>query len=137
MACARPDDVVVHEPTPATGRTVDTTIRANTALEGAPNDVSFTGTGSFRLHNVHSGKVLDNPGASRTDGQPMDQWADTDSPNQWWKLVPAGTGGHFNLVNGSSGLCLDVEAASTEDGARIVQMPADGAAGQEWVIVGL
>ena len=93
--------------------------------------------GSFRLRNVHSGKVLDNPGASRTDGQPMDQWADTDSPNQWWKLVPAGTGGHFNLVNGSSGLCLDVEAASTEDGARIVQMPADGAAGQEWAIVGL
>ncbi|MCX5388589.1 RICIN domain-containing protein [Streptomyces sp. NBC_00094] len=39
---SRADRVVVHELTPAPGRTVDTTIRANTALEGVPNDVSFT-----------------------------------------------------------------------------------------------
>ncbi|WP_329624964.1 RICIN domain-containing protein [Streptomyces sp. NBC_01255] len=93
--------------------------------------------GSFRLSNVNSGKVLDNPGASTSPGEPLDQWTDTDSPNQWWKLVPAGTSGHYHLVNGSSGLRAAVENGSTSEGARIVQMPADGSAGQEWALVAL
>ncbi|MET9730268.1 RICIN domain-containing protein [Streptomyces sp. NPDC006458] len=93
--------------------------------------------GSFRLSNVNSGKVLDNPGASTTQGQPLDQWTDTDSPNQWWRLVPTGTSGVYHLVNGSSGLRADVENGSTSDGARIVQMPASGAASQQWTIVAL
>ncbi|MGW8888632.1 glycosyl hydrolase family 95 catalytic domain-containing protein [Streptomyces sp. NPDC055749] len=93
--------------------------------------------GSFRLSNLHSGKILDNPGASTTHGQPLDQWTDTDAPNQWWTLVPAGAGGRYHLVNVSSGLRAAVENGSTGDGARIVQLPADGSAGQEWTIVGL
>ncbi|MFF5789782.1 RICIN domain-containing protein [Streptomyces sp. NPDC012693] len=93
--------------------------------------------GTFRLSNVNSDKVLDNPGASTTAGQPLDQWTDTDAPNQWWKLVPAGTSGTYRLVNGSSGMYATVENGSTGDGARIVQLPADGSAGQEWTVVGL
>ncbi|WP_406447989.1 RICIN domain-containing protein [Streptomyces sp. NBC_00876] len=93
--------------------------------------------GSFRLSNLNSGKVLDNPAASTTHGQPLDQWTDTDAPNQWWKLVPAGTAGHYHLVNVSSGLYAAVENGSTGDGARIVQLPADGSAGQDWTIAGL
>ncbi|MEU2242593.1 RICIN domain-containing protein [Streptomyces sp. NPDC018338] len=93
--------------------------------------------GSFRLSNVHSGKVLDNPGASTSPGQPLDQWRDTDSPNQWWKLTPSGTAGHYHLVNCSSGLRADVEDGSTSEGARIVQLPADGSARQEWALIGL
>ncbi|MFB7950092.1 RICIN domain-containing protein [Kitasatospora phosalacinea] len=38
---SRADDVVVHELLPATGRTVDTTVTAYTALDGAPADVAF------------------------------------------------------------------------------------------------
>ncbi|MFE2558366.1 RICIN domain-containing protein [Streptomyces sp. NPDC059352] len=93
--------------------------------------------GTFRLSNVHSGKVLDNPGASTTHGEPLDQWTDTDSPNQWWDLVAAGTSGHYHLVNRASGLRVAVENGSTNDGARIVQVPADSSAGQEWEIVTL
>ncbi|MEU9671794.1 RICIN domain-containing protein [Streptomyces bobili] len=93
--------------------------------------------GSFHLPNVHSGKVLDNPGASTTPGQALDQWTDTDSPNQWWKLVPSWTSGYYHLVNGSSGLYAGVENGSKSNGARIVQLSADGSAGQEWAIVGL
>ncbi|MEU2509189.1 RICIN domain-containing protein [Streptomyces sp. NPDC007863] len=93
--------------------------------------------GSFRLSNVHSGKVLDNPGASTAPGQALDQWTDTDSPNQWWKLVPSATSGHYHLVNGSSGLYAGVANGSTEAGTGIVQLPADGTAGQEWTIVPL
>lgn len=93
--------------------------------------------GSFRLSNVKSAKVLDNPGASTTPGEPLDQWTDTDSPNQWWKLEPAGAAEHYHLVNVASGLFAAVENGSTSDGARIVHMPADGSAGQEWKVVAL
>ncbi|MFJ6433390.1 glycosyl hydrolase family 95 catalytic domain-containing protein [Streptomyces sp. NPDC091416] len=93
--------------------------------------------GSFRLSNVKSEKVLDNPGTSTTPGERLDQWTDTDSPNQWWKLEPAGAAERYRLVNVASGLYAAVEDGSTGDGARIVQMPADGSAAQEWVITGL
>ncbi|MFF5985172.1 RICIN domain-containing protein [Streptomyces olindensis] len=43
---SRADQVVVHELLPATGRTVDTTISVNTALEGAPTSVTYTTTAS-------------------------------------------------------------------------------------------
>ncbi|MER5966229.1 RICIN domain-containing protein [Streptomyces sp. NPDC002057] len=93
--------------------------------------------GTFRLTNVHSDKVLDNPGTSMTPGQALDQWTDTDSPNQWWALVSAGASGRYHLINRASGLRASVESGSTDDGARIVQMPADNSAGQEWTIVPL
>ncbi|MCX4862863.1 RICIN domain-containing protein [Streptomyces sp. NBC_00257] len=41
---SRADEAVVHELLPADGRTVDTTIKVNTALEGVPDDVAFTTT---------------------------------------------------------------------------------------------
>ncbi|MGW8350912.1 glycosyl hydrolase family 95 catalytic domain-containing protein [Streptomyces wedmorensis] len=39
---SRADKVVVQEMLPASGRTVDMTIKVNTALEGVPGDVAFT-----------------------------------------------------------------------------------------------
>ncbi|MFI1188390.1 glycosyl hydrolase family 95 catalytic domain-containing protein [Streptomyces californicus] len=39
---SRADEVVVHELLPAAGRTVETTIKVNTALEGVPGDVTFS-----------------------------------------------------------------------------------------------
>ncbi|MGW2306180.1 glycosyl hydrolase family 95 catalytic domain-containing protein [Streptomyces sp. NPDC001809] len=105
---------------------------ANQQWRLAPNH-----DGTFRLSNVHSGKVLDNPGTSTTPGQALDQWTDTDSPNQWWDLVSAGAGGRYHLINRASGLRASVENGSTDDGARIVQLPADRSAGQEWTIVAL
>ncbi|MFD8720748.1 glycoside hydrolase N-terminal domain-containing protein [Streptomyces sp. NPDC059629] len=39
---SRADKVIVHEPTPAPGRTVDTTLSADTALTGVPSSISFT-----------------------------------------------------------------------------------------------
>ncbi|WP_055526518.1 glycosyl hydrolase family 95 catalytic domain-containing protein, partial [Streptomyces graminilatus] len=41
---SRADKVVVHELLPATGRTVDTTLSVNTALEGTPSSVTFATT---------------------------------------------------------------------------------------------
>ncbi|MFF9808345.1 glycoside hydrolase N-terminal domain-containing protein [Streptomyces coeruleorubidus] len=39
---SRGDNVIVHELIPATGRTVDTTLSVNTALDGLPTSLSFT-----------------------------------------------------------------------------------------------
>lgn len=39
---SRADKVIVHELTPAPGRTVDTTLSVNTALDGVPTGVGFT-----------------------------------------------------------------------------------------------
>ncbi|MFJ8113974.1 glycosyl hydrolase family 95 catalytic domain-containing protein [Streptomyces sp. NPDC096132] len=41
---SRADDVIVHELQAATGRTVDTTLSVNTALDGVPTSVSFSTT---------------------------------------------------------------------------------------------
>ncbi|WP_329343523.1 RICIN domain-containing protein [Streptomyces sp. NBC_01352] len=41
---SRADQVIVHELLPATGRTIDTTLSVNTALDGVPTSVSFSTT---------------------------------------------------------------------------------------------
>ncbi|WP_035840110.1 glycosyl hydrolase family 95 catalytic domain-containing protein [Kitasatospora azatica] len=41
---SRADKVIVHELLPATGRTIDTTLSVNTALDGVPTSVSFSTT---------------------------------------------------------------------------------------------
>ncbi|MEV4560342.1 RICIN domain-containing protein [Kitasatospora sp. NPDC049285] len=41
---SRADQVIVHELLPATGRTVDTTLSVNTALDGVPAGVAYTTT---------------------------------------------------------------------------------------------
>ncbi|WP_405656709.1 glycosyl hydrolase family 95 catalytic domain-containing protein [Streptomyces sp. NBC_00079] len=43
---SRADQVIVHELLPATGRTVDTTLSVNTALDSTPSSVSFATTAS-------------------------------------------------------------------------------------------
>ncbi|WP_435851172.1 RICIN domain-containing protein [Streptomyces tibetensis] len=67
----------------------------------------------------------------------MDQWSDTNSSNQWWKLVPASTSGYYRLVNVKSGLCADVQGNSTDNRAGVIQWPATSGSNQEWQLVGL
>ncbi|MFI5794549.1 glycosyl hydrolase family 95 catalytic domain-containing protein [Streptomyces sp. NPDC051677] len=44
---SRADDVIVHELLPAAGRTVDTTLSVNTALDGTPSTVAFATTATL------------------------------------------------------------------------------------------
>lgn len=104
---------------------------ANQQWRLLPND-----DGSFRLANVHSGKVLDSPGGS-AQGAALDQWTDTTSANQAWKLVPASTAGYYRLVNVRNGWCADVSGASTADGASVIEWPVTSGANQEWQTVAL
>ncbi|MFI2206633.1 discoidin domain-containing protein [Streptomyces sp. NPDC020192] len=84
--------------------------------------------GTYKLVNRNSGKVLDSPGGS-AQGTNLDQWTDTSSDNQWWKLVPSTTSGYYRLVNVHTGWCAD--------GANVIQWPTTGGANQDWQLVAL
>ncbi|GAA4628147.1 hypothetical protein GCM10023196_043340 [Actinoallomurus vinaceus] len=84
-------------------------------------------TGPFKLVNRNSGKVLDDPGGSPNAGTALDQWSDTNSSNQWWKLVPAATSGYYRLVNIKSGLCADVQSGPPPTAPRSSSGPPTAA----------
>ncbi|WP_328435818.1 RICIN domain-containing protein [Streptomyces sp. NBC_00425] len=111
--------------------------RSSPASRSAGDDTGRPAKGEGRLSNVHSGRVLDNPGASTSAGTALDQWQDTNAGNQWWKLVPAATSGSYHLVNVKSGLHADVQSGSAADGAKVVQWPAGSGSHQEWQPVGV
>jgi Ricin-type beta-trefoil lectin domain-like len=90
--------------------------------------------GGYKLVNVNSSKVLDDPGASKTNGTQLDQATDTNSSNQWWNVVSLGSG-YYSLVSQSSGEDADVSGASTANGAAVIQRPSTGGTNQQWSLV--
>lgn len=83
-----------------------------------------------------AGEAFPNSPSGSAQGAGLDQSSDTDSDNQWWKLVPA-TSGYYRLVNVGNGWCADVKDASTADGAAIIQWPNTGGTNQEWQVIAL
>jgi len=107
------------------------TIGAGGSTTVTPNTTVST---TFKLVNRHSGKALDDPGASRSAGTALIQWTVNDGANQHWTFTPA-AGGAFTVTNVSSGLLIDVNGGSTADDATIIQWSADGGANQLWTLV--
>ena len=70
-------------------------------------------------------------------GANLDQWTDSGSDNQWWKLVPSKTVGYYQLVNVRNGWCADVKDAATTDGVKVIQWPATDGSNQDWQLVAL
>ncbi|WP_234312089.1 RICIN domain-containing protein [Streptomyces griseus] len=91
--------------------------------------------GSYRLHNVKSGKLLQSPNS--TQGATLTQGTDSGDDSQWWKLVPSATSGFHRLVNVHTGWCADVAGGSTDDRANIIQWPIAGGTNQDWQITNL
>jgi hypothetical protein len=89
---------------------------------------------SFKLVSRSSGKVLESPGSSTTQGTQLDQWSDTASTNQWWRLADTGDGYH-RLTNVHNGLVADVSGGSVNDGAQVIQWAANGGTNQQWQLV--
>ena len=86
--------------------------------------------------NEYSGKVLDDPGFSKSNGALVDQWQLNGGTNQQWDLVPLADGNDL-IVNASSGKVLDDPAFSTSNGTKIDQYQLNGGTNQQWRIVGL
>ncbi len=95
------------------------------------------GSGYLNLINVNSGKALDNPGGSRTNGTQMQQWTivGTGNNNQKWQLTSVG-GGWYTIKNRTSGKVLDVRDGSVADAAAIQQWTyGSGNANQQFKFV--
>ncbi|MFF6793591.1 RICIN domain-containing protein [Streptomyces filamentosus] len=91
---------------------------------------------SYQLVVKKSGKCLDVPGASRSNGAKLQQWGCTaNSPWQRFTLTSAGSG-VYTLVGVDSKLCIDVPAGSTAGGTQVVQWSCGaGKANQQWRLV--
>lgn len=78
------------------------------------------------LNNTNSGRCLDVPGQSQTNGTQVTLWDCNGGTNQQWAL----TAGKQLQVYG--GKCLDAEGASTAAGTRAIIWDCGGAANQQW-----
>ncbi|MFF9148579.1 RICIN domain-containing protein [Streptomyces sp. NPDC014861] len=91
-------------------------------------------TGTYRLVNRVSGKVLDVADESTGNGAPVIQWPWTGRPNQRWRLSP-NHDGSFRLVNVHSDKVLDNPGASTTAGEPLDQWTDTDAPNQWWKLV--
>jgi len=87
---------------------------------------------SYYIVNVSSGKVLDDPGFSTSNGAVIDQWQLNGGANQQWNFVPL-KDGYDEVVNASSGKVLDDPDFSTSNGTQIIQYQLNGGLNQQWV----
>ncbi|MET7426059.1 chitosanase [Dactylosporangium sp. NPDC005555] len=95
-------------------------------------------SGCFHLINVKSGKALDNPDGTWTNGVQMQQWEYFwGNYNQSWCFTPIG-GGRYSISNLTNRYLLDVRVGGAGDGTPIQQWGADPAAPnshQTWRLV--
>lgn len=79
------------------------------------------GAGYFNLINVKSGKALDNPLGSKSNGTVMQQYAitGTGNSNQQWSITT--NGAWYTITNRASGLPLNLKGGSLADNTSIQQ----------------
>ncbi|WP_369147899.1 RICIN domain-containing protein [Streptomyces sp. R44] len=85
------------------------------------------------LSSRSSGKCLDVPGGSITDGAAAVQWTCGSQLNQQFTASDQGNG-YVRLINRNSGKCLDVANGSTADGAAVVQWTCGNQPNQQWTL---
>ena len=92
-----------------------------------------TGTGTYRLVNRNSGKVLDVNGASTADGAKIIQWTWQSGANKQWTLLP-NPDGSYRLRSFNSGKVLDSPGGSSQ-GATLQQWTDTNSDNQWWKLV--
>ncbi|WP_155372792.1 RICIN domain-containing protein [Catellatospora vulcania] len=90
---------------------------------------------AYQLVVTKSGKCIDVPGASTTNGALLQQWGCTaNSPWQQFRLTAVGS--NYQLVNVSSGKCVDIPGWSTASGVQLQQYGCvSSQANQQWRLV--
>ena len=84
----------------------------------------------YYIVNQASGKVLDDPGSSTTEGMTIDQYQLNGGANQRWNFVGL-SNGNVEIVNESSNQVLDDPNDSTS--AHVIdQWDWNGGANQQW-----
>src|SRR5580704_12414271 len=85
----------------------------------------------YYIVNAASGKVLDDPDFSKSDGAVIQQYQLNGGANQKWDLVPL-EDGYDELVNEYSGAVLTDPDFSTSNGTTIIQLHGSGCLNEEW-----
>src|SRR5271165_6117296 len=89
----------------------------------------------YYIVNEASGKVLDDPGGSTSNGANIQQFQLKGGANQRWDLVQVPNSSNIEVVNEASGLVLDDPAYSTSNGTPIDQWQWNGGLNQQWQFV--
>jgi hypothetical protein len=97
-------------------------------LSITPGSGGGTGGSSGMLRGAGSGRCLDVPNVSQTDGTFVELWDCNGGTNQQWTQTSSGT----LLVYGSK--CLDVPGHATSAGTRVEIWTCNGGANQQWRI---
>jgi Calpain family cysteine protease/Ricin-type beta-trefoil lectin domain-like len=90
----------------------------------------------YYIVNASSGKVLDDPAFSTSNGAIIQQYQPNGGANQRWNLV-ALADGNYEVFNAYSGKVLDDPAFSTSNGTLIQQYQLNGGLNQQWKFVAL
>ena len=83
------------------------------------------------IRNSASGQCMDVKDHSRSPEALVIQWGCTGTPNQQWRLFPAGDG-YFKIQGINSWQCLDVHWFNTDPGMEVVQFNCLDAANQQF-----
>ena len=86
----------------------------------------------YYIINDYSGKVLDDPGGSTSNGTPIVQAALNGAAKEQWFLEPFGRTEYWKIVNAQSGLVLGDPGYSTSDGTGLVQWQFNGGSNELW-----
>ncbi len=121
--------------TPTTGGSSTVTVTASSGT--ATGSASFTWSVAAVLTGTHtlvaSGKALDDPGHSTTQGTQLITWTPNGGTNQSWVFTQQ-SDGNYQIANGQSNLCMDVSGGSTAAGAQVIQWACTGGSNQRWVV---
>ncbi|WNG27144.1 hypothetical protein F0U62_26370 [Cystobacter fuscus] len=99
--------------------------------ENMPFQNDPAGTDHTAIYLQHSGRVIDVPGASTSDGVALTQFSNWGVDNQRWLLESMGDG-FFTLRARHSGKCMDVAGASMTAGTNVVQHTCNGGDNQRF-----
>jgi hypothetical protein len=101
---------------------------------GALTTANLIPNGTYVIVDSNSGKALDDPASSKSNGTIMQIYAVNNGSNQQWTVNNLGNN-VITLTNSASGLMLDVVGASQTNSALVDQWPANGQTNQEWRVV--
>ncbi len=90
--------------------------------------------GTYVITAINSGKAIDDPASSKTNGLDQQIYTVNDGANQQWTVNNLGNN-VITLANKASGQLLDVAGASKLGGALVDQWPANGQTNQQWKVV--
>jgi hypothetical protein len=125
--------LITGTPTAAGSSTATVTATSGTAS----GSTTFTWAVNPALNGTHtlvtSGKALDDPGHSTTQGTQLVTWTPNTGANQKWVFTQQ-TDGSYQIVNGESNLCVDVSGGSTAAGAQVIQWACTGGTNQHWLV---